>query len=141
MSGTRTVQQPLNSSNFLAVMAMAAIVLAATIAIAWGATTIGKAAPATLPQPAAISQPLPRDHDASVTGASIVGTSHGAPGAYRPVTSGGSSTLVKDDVAIKTNAQGGFLLGSVGYADQLRMQGTFSSEGAPATRHAGLRAQ
>ena len=119
MSGTtRTVQQPLNFTNYLAVMAMAAVVLAATIAIAWGATNVGKAAPAALPAPAAISDPALRDLGARDTGASIVGTSLGAPGAYRgPATSGGSSTLTKDD-----NAFG-------------------SSKGAPAIRHPGLRAQ
>ncbi|MBA2719900.1 MAG: hypothetical protein H0U52_11770 [Chloroflexi bacterium] len=134
MSGTtRTVQQPLNFTNFVAVMAMAAVVLAATIAIAWGATNVGKAAPAALPAPAAISEPGLRDLGARDTGAAIVGTSLGAPGAYRvPATSGslpgylghlgygasgGSSTLTKDDNAFGSNT------------------------GAPAIRHPGLRAQ
>ena len=193
MSGTtRTVQQPLDTHNVLAVLGMAAAALAATVAIAWGSANLGKTAPAALPAPAAISDPALRDLGARDLGAAAkpvqlpasdprlrdlgardtgaasvsIGANHGAPGAYRPVitTSGGSSTLVKDDVAIKsnviagfkpgflvdadqrrmqssTNAATGFLPGSLGYADYLRMQNIFASEGAPATRHAGLRAQ
>ena len=165
MSGTRTVQQPLDTRNFLVVLAMAAIVLAATVAIAWSAANLAKTAPGAAPAPAALTAPAVRDlgsrdlgstaakglannpvHDLGSrdTGAASVsiGATNGAPGAYRPaITSGGSATIVKDDIAITSNAQTGFLPGYLGYADQLRLQGIFSSEGAPATRHAGPRAQ
>lgn len=147
MSGTtRTVQQPLDSHNVIAVLGMAAAAVAATIAIAWGSANLVKTAPAALPAPAAISDPVLRDLGARDLGAAAqaplsasdpalrdlgardlgaasvsIGVTQGAPGAYRPVgTSGGSSTLVKDDIILKN---------------------TTSSEGAPATRHAGLRAQ
>lgn len=145
MSGTtRTVQQPLDSHNVIAVLGMATAALAAAVAIAWGSANLVKTAPAALPAPAAISDPVLRDLGARDLGAASVsiGTIQGAPGAYRPVgTSGDSSTRVKDDVVIKTNAQAGFLPGSLGYADQIRLQDIFSSEGAPATRHGGFRAQ
>lgn len=124
MSGTtRTVQQPLDTRNVIAVLGMAAVAIAATIAIAWGSANLVRTAPAALPAPAAISDPVLRDLGARDLGAASVsiGTTRGAPGSYRPVgTSGGSSTLVKDDVV---------------------KQSITSSEGAPATRHAGPRAQ
>lgn len=145
MSGTtRTVQQPLDTHNVLAVLGMAAAAVAATIAIAWGSANLVTTAPAALPAPAAISDPVLRDLGARDLGAAAVstGATHGAPGAYRPaITSGGSSTLSKDDIVLKTNAASGFLYGSLGYADWLRMQSITSSQGAPATRHAGPRAQ
>lgn len=125
MSGTtRSVQQPLDTHNVLAVLGMATAALAAAVAIAWGSANLVRTAPAALPAPAAISDPALRDLGARDLGAASVsiGATHGAPGAYRPaITSGGSSTLVKDDVVVKTPAT--------------------SSEGAPATRHAGPRAQ
>ncbi len=168
MSGTtRTVQQPLDTHNVLAVLGMAAAAVAATIAIAWGSANLVKTAPAALPAPVAISDPVLRDLGARDLGAAAqaplsasdpvlrdlgardlgaaavsTGATHGAPGAYRPaITAGGSSTLVKDDIVLKTNAAAGFLSGYLGYADWLRMQSITSSEGAPATRHAGPRAQ
>lgn len=145
MSGTtRTVQQPLDTHNVFAVLGMAAAAVAATIAIAWGSANLVTAAPAALSAPAAISDPVLRDLGARDLGAAAVSTGaiHGAPGAYRPsITSGGSSTLVKDDISSTTNAAAGFSLGYLGYADQLRMKNITSSEGAPATRHAGPRAQ
>ena len=168
MSGTtRTVQQPLDTHNALAVLGMAVAAVAATIAIAWASANMVKTAPAALPAPAAISDPVLRDLGARDVGAAAqaplsasdpvlrdlgardlgaaavsTGATHGAPGAYRPtITSGGSSTLVKDDVVIKTTAAEGFLPGFLSDADQRRTQSNTSSEGAPATRHAGLRAQ
>ncbi len=121
MSGTtRTAQQPLVTNQLPAALAVALIVLVAAVAMAWGSSNLARTAPAPLAAPAAISDPMLRDLGARDLGAASVsiGATHGAPGAYRPVaTSGGSSTLVKDDII------GG------------------SSQGAPATRHAGLRAQ
>ncbi len=145
MSGTtRTVQQPLDTNHVLAVIGMAAAAVAATIAIAWGSANLVKTAPAALPVAAAIVDPVVRDLGDRDFGAAAVssGATHGAPGAYRPaITSGGSSTLVKDDIILKTNAGAGFQPGFLADADQRRTQSTTSSEGAPATRHAGLRAQ
>ncbi len=163
MSGTtRTVQKPLDTRNFLAVLAMAAIVLAATVAIAWSSANLAKTAPGAAPAPAPLTAPMARDLGSRDLGSSAanglannpvhdlgsrdlgaasvsIGATHGAPGAYRPaITSGGSATLVKDDLVIKSNAQPGILPGYLGYADQRRI---FSSEGAPATHRAGLRAQ
>lgn len=134
MSGTtRTVQKPLDTRNFLVVLAMAAIVLAATVTIAWSAANLAKTAPT-------VGDLGSRDLDA----AAAIGSGFGAPGAFRGTvgpTSGGSATLVKDDLVIKTNAQAGFQPGFLVDADQRRMQSNTSSEGAPAARHAGLRAQ
>ena len=143
MSGTtRTVQQPLDTRNFLVVLAMAAIVLAATITIAWGTANLTKTGPGAAPAPAALTAPTVRDlgsrdlgstaasglannpvHDLGsrdLDAAAGLGSGFGAPGAYRgdvSPTSGGSSTLVKDDII------------------------SGSSQGAPAARNAGLRAQ
>lgn len=166
MSGTtRTVQKPLDTRNFLAVLAMAAIVLAATVAIAWSSANLAKTAPGAAPAPAPLTAPMARDLGSRDLGSSAakglatnpvhdlgsrdlgtasvsIGATHGAPGAYRPaITSGGSATLVKDDLVIKTDTATGFQPGFLVDADQRRMQSNTSSEGAPATHRAGLRAQ
>ncbi|HUQ77369.1 MAG TPA: hypothetical protein VM427_00680 [Patescibacteria group bacterium] len=143
MSGTtRTVQQPLDTRNFLAVLAIAAIVLAGTVAIAWSSTNLANATPAAAPGPAPLSPPMIRDlgsRDLGWTpaeglainpvrdlgsrdngGAAGIASGFAAPGAFRGdvrPTSGSSATLVEDETI------------------------PGSSQGAPAARHAGLRAQ
>jgi hypothetical protein len=130
MSGTtRSVQQPLDTSSFAKVLAMAAIVLGATITIAWGSANLARTAPGAAPAPAPLTAPVVRDlgsrdlgstaakglaadpvHDLGsrdVGASAVVGATQGAPGAYRG----------------DANATSG------------------SSQGAPAAGHAGLRAQ
>lgn len=106
MSGTtRSVQKPLDATSFAKVLAMSAMVLGATITIAWGSANLTRTAPGAAPVPAPLTAPAVRDLGArdlgsatttglapnpvrdlgsrDVGGAAVVGAAQGAPGAYR----------------------------------------------------------
>jgi hypothetical protein len=163
---TQPAQHPLDLRAYAVSTGIGAIVIAATIAIAAASIAInGSASTAgTAAAPAPLTAPAVRDLGSRDLGYSSTGlaanpvrdlgardvpaiTYH--PGGFGPgqtqlkTQSGGSSTMLKDDVyvpSIPTVTVGGFLPGFLVDADQ-RRQGSSSSEGAPAARHAGLRAQ
>ena len=148
MFGTaQPIPQRLDLRAFALTTAIGGVVLAATIALAAASGAINGSKPVvTVPAaPALVMFPVDRDLGSGDTGAAVrIGiTPYGAPGAYRPVsTSGGSSTLVKDDVAIKTRAAQGFLPGFLADPKQHGTQTTpGSGQAAPAGRPAGLWAQ
>ncbi len=62
MTGTtRTIQQPASTGSILAALGMAAVILAAAVAFAWGAANLGKANHAPAAAPAALYAPAVRD--------------------------------------------------------------------------------
>jgi hypothetical protein len=104
MSGTtRSAQQPLDTPSFAIVLAGAVIVLAATLAIAWGTANLGKMTQGAAPAPAPLTAPAIRDLGSRDLGSSTTGLApnpvhdlgsrdlgsapakpfQGAPGAYR----------------------------------------------------------
>jgi hypothetical protein len=84
MSGTtRSAQQPLDTPSFVVVLAGAVIVLAATLAIAWGTTNLGKMTQNAAPAPAPLTAPAIRDLGSRDLDSAPTMPLQGAPGAYR----------------------------------------------------------
>jgi hypothetical protein len=116
-ASTRTIQQPALGGSILNAVAMAAVVLTAALAIAWGSANLAGTTSVAAPVPAPVI--LDKGSRGEFTTTTPVGGIQGAPGAYRPAagaTNPGVDRL-KDDKHFGSN------------------------QGAPAPRHAGPRAQ
>jgi hypothetical protein len=137
MSGTtRTIQQPV-AAGFLPAVGMAAAVLAAAVAIAWGSANLGKATTVAQPAPA-LYAPIVRDLGTRDAGSAANGL---APNA---VNDHGSS-----DAGVRTRVLGNQLKDDAYVAPGLGYHGfgpaaptsTGSNEGASAGRSLAPRAQ
>lgn len=116
-ASTRTIQQPAFGGSILNTVALAAVVLTAALAIAWGSANLAGTTSVAAPVPAPVVLDKGSRGEFNVT-APVDGI-HGAPGAYRPVV----GPTVPGADRLKDDTLGG------------------SKQGAPAPRHAGLRAQ
>ena len=122
-ASTRTIQQPAFGGSILNAVAMAAVVLTAALAIAWGSANLAGTTSVAAPVPAPVI--LDKGSRGELGATTPVGGIQGAPGAYRPAAA----------------AAAGFEPGFLVDADQRRQQSHTSSDGGTATRHPGLRAQ
>ena len=147
MSGaTRTIQQPIGTGSILAAVGTAAIVVAAAAAIIWASANAGQASKA-VPAPAPIYAPSSRDLGARDVSTALQGVVLSPPvvGPRGPLGSdaagfGTVGNQLKDDTAAGLSKS---VLGYHGFgngAAQSTPTTNGSNQGAPAARHAGLRA-